>query len=110
MPTKWPSISLGHAPGTPKKKRFLLPNVAHCLTPLALSLQPISLVATLMYSRTFSAYGPHAAHGLLVGLMVVGFVAQLFIPKRYRRLEAELALAGRAPAAADMALTKDAAS
>lgn len=56
------------------------------------------MVTTLVYSRVFSAYGPHAAHGMLVAMMVVGLVAQLAIPKRYRRREAELALAKAAAA------------
>ncbi|KAK3921006.1 putative MFS-type transporter [Frankliniella fusca] len=58
-----------------------------------------SLVITLVYSNMFSAWGAHAAHGFLVVLMAVGFVAQLCIPKRYLRREAELALAKQAAAA-----------
>ncbi|XP_034231094.1 uncharacterized MFS-type transporter C09D4.1-like [Thrips palmi] len=72
-------------------------------------MQPCSLVFTLAYSRIFTAYGPHAAHGLLVALMAVGFVSQLFIPKRYRRREAELSLA-RDALPAEKPLMKDAKS
>lgn len=54
--------------------------------------QPCSLITTLAYSRVFSTWGPHAAHGLLVGLTFAGLVAQICIPKRYRRLEAERAI------------------
>ncbi|XP_034246413.1 uncharacterized MFS-type transporter C09D4.1-like [Thrips palmi] len=54
--------------------------------------QPCSMVAALAYSRLFAAWGPHVAHGFLVVLLAAGFLAQLCIPKRYRRLEAELAL------------------
>ncbi|XP_026287461.1 feline leukemia virus subgroup C receptor-related protein 1 [Frankliniella occidentalis] len=62
-------------------------------------MQFTSLVTTLTYSHMFSVWGPHVAHGFLVALMAIGFVAQLCIPKRYLRREAELALAKAAEAA-----------
>lgn len=63
-------------------------------------MNPCSLVTTLVYSRIFGSYGAHAGHAFLAVLMAVGFLAQLAIPKRYRRREAELALAKAAAASA----------
>ena len=53
---------------------------------------------TLVYSHIFSTWGANAAHGLLCGLMAAGFVVQLCIRARYRRREAELALASASDA------------
>lgn len=69
---------------------------SHCVSPPSYPLaclQPVSMIATLVYSRVFSIWGAHIAHGMVSVMMVLGFLAQLAIPKRYLRRDAEVALA-----------------
>lgn len=63
------------------------------------ALQPFALLITLAYSRLFSEWGADSANYFLNGLLALGLVSTIAIPKQYRRLRAEAALQSKQLAA-----------
>ncbi|XP_034255016.1 feline leukemia virus subgroup C receptor-related protein 2-like [Thrips palmi] len=63
--------------------------------------QPFALSTTLAYSQLFEDLGADAANYFLCGLLALGLVAAMAIPRKYNRLHAEKALASLAKDAKD---------
>lgn len=52
--------------------------------------QPFALVVTLVYDSVFSAAcDPNIANYLLCGLLGLGLISNLAIPRKYKRLQAD---------------------